>query len=247
MKLFYFPDGRPSEHPTTRDQAIEIKSLTYNDGEYCKDCGVRSTQYTKTGECKWCARMRTANLHNLLADNGLVWTDENGVRWGTPSKDKNQIIPEDEYQETVQLAELVRSDVNITTTNEPCKHVGHFGVKRLGSCYQCHLEKLKPSPRQAAIQAGETWYTPGIVCKKCGERALKNIHNGECKGCKPPKQSNDSAATMLMQLAPDMIVSRSESIEQGFTVYRTGKECINGHTGWRYVSTGNCIDCRKES
>lgn len=50
---------------------------------------------------------------------------------------------------------------------------------------------------------------------------------------------------MLMRDYPDTVVSKDEARDMGFKVYRTGEYCKRGHNGWRYVSTGNCIECIK--
>lgn len=53
-------------------------------------------------------------------------------------------------------------------------------------CVQCGIKKERQlSERQLAIKKGEDWYMPDTRCKKCGERALKRVNNGQCKGCKP--------------------------------------------------------------
>lgn len=39
-------------------------------------------------------------------------------------------------------------------------------------------------PRQAAIAAGERWYTPDTPCRHCGTLAPRYVANGMCKGCR---------------------------------------------------------------
>jgi len=39
------------------------------------------------------------------------------------------------------------------------------------------------------------------------------------------------------------ILSRSDAIAKGKTVFFTGKVCRNGHTDYRYTSTGHCLEC----
>lgn len=40
-------------------------------------------------------------------------------------------------------------------------------------------------------------------------------------------------------------LSRADARLAGLTYYQTGKPCVHGHTGDRYVSTGNCAECIK--
>lgn len=43
------------------------------------------------------------------------------------------------------------------------------------------------------------------------------------------------------------IISRADAKRRGDKYYFTGKACINGHSAWRYVSTGGCSHCIAES
>lgn len=39
------------------------------------------------------------------------------------------------------------------------------------------------------------------------------------------------------------VISRSDAIKEGKSVYYTGKNCRNGHNDLRYVSNGTCLEC----
>jgi len=69
-----------------------------------------------------------------------------------------------------------------------------------------------------------------------------NVNTNSCSGC---KKDDDrlSASRIFAKDNPDFIMSRSDAKEFGFTLYRTGEYCKKGHNSWRYVSTGNCIQC----
>lgn len=47
----------------------------------------------------------------------------------------------------------------------------------------------------------------------------------------------------LMNGAPEMELSRAMASRYGVPVYRSGRPCPHGHTGWRYVSTASCVEC----
>lgn len=42
-----------------------------------------------------------------------------------------------------------------------------------------------------------------------------------------------------------MILTAEQAHTLGFTVYRTGKPCKYGHTGWRRLANTVCIECER--
>lgn len=250
MYKYKFPNGNPCRHPTTYEQACEVKARLYDDGQECPECRSRHhIKYTKTRACVSCSKLSAINLMHL--HKGIykyIWTDGDERHWAEPSPGHVVRIDDEDYDEMLGYCELVNSDHDFTITDQPCSTHGHYGIKRLGKCYQCQLKRKERTPRQKALHDGETWYMPNTDCPKCGQRALKNVHNGACQGCTPLRaEPVDNSTAVLMRENADMILSKEDAELVGLKVYRTGKECINGHTGWRYVSTGNCLDCRKES
>jgi hypothetical protein len=137
--------------------------------------------------------------------------------------------------------------------NEPCPNCGQLARRRVndGLCLGCNPgvtpRDIGGSPRQQAISDGKAWYTPTEPCKRCGQIAERRVDNGTCRGCqerrdKAPDQRR-TPATVLMESSPDLIISRDDARTLGMPVFRTGEPCKHGHEGFRYVSTGNCIDC----
>lgn len=119
-----------------------------------------------------------------------------------------------------------------------------------GGCLICREQRAQRlTPRQQAIAAGKAWYTPEKPCKVCGTRSPRRVVNGECQGCKPPKaglaDGRRTADSVLVESAPDLVMDREQARELGFKVFRTGRPCRRGHRGYRYVSTGGCIECKK--
>ena len=130
--------------------------------------------------------------------------------------------------------------------DSPCKRAGHIGLRSVsGECYFCKQERLAPSPRQQAIDNGSKWYTPDTPCKRCHTLAERHVDNGRCRSCED-SQARTTIDADLMRDQPNMVMTRSDARTMGFKVYRTGRPCNKGHEGWRYVSTGGCIDCLKE-
>jgi hypothetical protein len=42
-------------------------------------------------------------------------------------------------------------------------------------------------------------------------------------------------------------MNRHEALIAGLTTYNTGRPCAKGHTADRYASTGNCLECLRQS
>lgn len=132
------------------------------------------------------------------------------------------------------------------TPSVPCPDCGMLADRRVhdDQCSNCESSGRSMSPRQAAIASGDKWYIPDKPCKACGTKALRHVDNGRCQGCRAsPHTTGIDDASRVMHDIPDIVISRSDARLAGFTVYRTGRPCRHGHTGWRYVSTGGCIDC----
>lgn len=249
--MFYFPDGRPSKYPTCYEHGVEKRSKLYDDGEKCSICGM-TLRYTSTKSCFNCGRL-TAMSFKMLHDErtDLFDTDPDtgeGRFKVTPSMVFT--VDADTMQEMRELSDEIRGDNAYQVTGQPCKKGPHFGVKRLGTCYQCDIEKRRPSARQAALRAGLNWYMPEKPCKHCGEIAEKRVSDGKCSACFPADRRTRSERTetpdqVFMRENPDMVLGKEEAEMCGLKVYRTGNACRHGHTGWRYISTGNCIECLK--
>lgn len=147
----------------------------------------------------------------------------------------------------LNAAEASNAGVKCYLRPECCTVCGSPGVRTLaGDCHYCELRKGQLSPRQEAIKNGETWYTPITPCKKCGTLAERNVFNGGCTGCDPKlkEDQRETAESVMMREAPDLIISREDARAQDLKVYRTGNYCKNGHAGFRYVSTSGCIECK---
>lgn len=129
------------------------------------------------------------------------------------------------------------------TPVEPCKRCGQTAERSVsnGQCRGCRGAETT-SPRQQAMRDGENWYTPTTPCKYCGQIAERHVRNGQCRGCKPVSAPRTDPTLGL----PDTtVLSRQDAKTLGMKVFRTGRTCRYGHTGWRYVSTGGCRDCKR--
>lgn len=86
------------------------------------------------------------------------------------------------------------------------------------------------------------------ACKTAGHVGLK-ASNGRCYFCqaeKPArKRAEPSVNSILMRDCPDLILSIEDARAMGYSVYRTGKPCKEGHHGYRYVASRNCVECAR--
>lgn len=119
-----------------------------------------------------------------------------------------------------------------------------------GRCVTCQAGRRVPkparplSPRRLARRAGRRYYTPTEACPDCGQLAERDVGSNRCSGCAATAtDGRETETSRMMADCPDLVLGRADARALGLTVYRTGAACLNGHTGWRYVSTGGCIDC----
>jgi hypothetical protein len=137
-----------------------------------------------------------------------------------------------------------------------CTHGPHLRKTSIatGRCLDCeegakYFKALTRGPRAAARAAGERTYVPVEICPSCGLIAPRNVMTDACSGCKT-RRDDDGRRTpsqIFAEQFPDFIIDRESARGLGFTLFRTGEPCRRGHTGWRYVSTGNCLKCLRGS
>lgn len=134
-----------------------------------------------------------------------------------------------------------------------CTNGPHFRKTSIatGRCVECekdaaHFRSLTKGPRAIARAAGDRYYTPTEACPSCGTLADRHVVTNGCSGCRSATKAVDARRTpsqMFAEENPDFILTREGAKALGFTLFRTGEPCRRGHAGWRYVSTGNCLEC----
>lgn len=252
--IYRFNDGRPSRYPTSLEKALEVKSARYDDEIKCDRCKKYSVKITKTQKCAICARLDAITFYNLHVGSKHVWTDSvTGIHYTQPQASVDpHTINNETWSELKLLSEMARNDHDYTVSPDPCNAKGHIGLKYLGRCHLCVEDKKRPTPRQAAMMKGDKWYEPELKCVKCGTKSLRRVDNGACSGCLNIEvvdakiDRRETADSVMMRESPDMVLTRTDSIDMGFKVHRTGEPCRKGHHGWRYNSTGNCITCLRD-
>lgn len=212
--------------PLTKEEAIAENVGKYLPlGEACPKCGfVGSIAYVLSGLFGCCA------IQESIAECNKA------IRAGAP-------------QDPGTAHEMGLDYYWQPAPHSACGHPGKTTLK--GTCYVCEQDR-QDRPRQKAIAAGATWYDPkpGDLCAK-GHQARRRVSNGSCEQCeadareaKAGVSKKRTPSAQIMADCPDMILSRSDAVTLGFKVYRTGKKCTNGHSGWRYITTGGCLDCK---
>lgn len=131
--------------------------------------------------------------------------------------------------------------------NRPHLRKTHIHTER---CVECEdevkkLKALARGPRANARSLGYLTYIPINPCPNCGQIAERNVSTNACYGCKKD-DSRQSASRIFARDNPELIMTKDEAKSVGLTLYRTGEHCKNGHASWRYVSTGNCLECIKK-
>lgn len=98
----------------------------------------------------------------------------------------------------------------------------------------------------AASALGLTAYYKEMICRGGPHFVQPHIKTGRCVKCEQLRRAAEvesSPGRMLIQSQPDMVLPKDSAITMGFDVYRTGDPCRRGHRGWRYVSSGACLEC----
>lgn len=265
--MFYDDTGASSPYPFSREMAKRKHYKKYTYYKPCPECGGRE-RYVKNDKCVLCAEYDAADFFyyvtgvmsfNIIGPLSTHYPPDAKIFNRPPDRE----IPVSHRENIEKHADMVRVPRMIARFAEdairmglrhytapfPCEAAGHIGVMTLnGDCYFCEQERNNPSPRQAAKLAGEAWYMPTEGCKWCGKMALRRVANGECKGCledAPGVDLRRSETSIMMENAPDMVISREDARRLGLKVFRTGAPCRRGHTGFRWVSTGGCLACLK--
>lgn len=232
--------------PVGREQAIKFGTTKFIDVAGCDECRKVSPEfgqgpkarYLETGDCVGCY-----TRHAL--ESWQLW--EMGMPGGPDPFPKNA-------EDALKLG--MDWYYGSTDGTQVCDNGPHFRrtdvkTKKCLGCAEARerAKSLSRGPRAAARASGQTTYTPLDPCGKCGQRAPRNVATDVCRGCAIANGRPDapdlrkSASTILAETSPDMILDRDTARAFGLTLYRTGTACRKGHTGWRYVSTGNCFDC----
>ena len=104
---------------------------------------------------------------------------------------------------------------------------------------------------QQAYLRGLKVYRTSLRCKR-GHKGWRYVANSACLDCiKGVKESNQEYSEekrpeeIWMRSHNRAIITRNESIQSGFKLYKTSRPCKYGHLGFRRVVGGACVDCQR--
>lgn len=103
--------------------------------------------------------------------------------------------------------------------------------------------------RERARAANKQWYDTGEPCKN-NHIAPRSVATGKCRECTRAtsrkffsKQQPGPNAGQIQRAKK----AREEAIANGEIMYKSGKDCPNGHKNpWRYIIAYNCVECNSE-
>jgi hypothetical protein len=233
MKTFYkLSNGTIGPYPEGRPAAAGEHSRLYTDLKKCENC-KSLTFITASGRCVACMRDQIVVTYSLAFGHNVPVSVE-------PSS------------ETTEAVKLLKSGRDFELARQVCRGYGHVKLtnSKHPKCYFCETQTDKK--KQALLYDDECYLTRS-KCSGCDNVTMRKTVDSSCVNCGYLPGSNNAhrevqinATTEMMLSNPDMLISREEAKMAGLTVYRTGNYCKRGHNDWRYVSTGNCLECLKK-
>jgi len=237
-RAFKSKTGEYIPHPDDRNASARLRHRFYIAENKCEVCKHSSLRYTQNDNCIMCQRYKI-ELARLGEGAIIDWEGTIPEAIDTPEN----------YAEVRRATLLIESDpTRYVLHYDPCLTHGHVRVSdrvKHDKCVECtKLDK----PREQATLDGRDTYVSTSPCQGCQDITVRRTDDASCTACDYIPKSDSNVITpdaMLMRDTPDIVMSKDNARDMGFKVYRTGTTCKRGHTGWRYVSTGNCIDCIK--
>lgn len=234
-KCYKLSNGTLGPYPEGRGLAARSSNRLYTDLKKCKNC-KRITFITASGRCVSCMRDQIAAVY--MFDS--IPDDDESYRPAFNLPDDFEPIPE-----AHDAVKLLKSGQDLKLEKKVCVDYGHIRLTndKYRRCYFCETQRNK---QEQATLYGDEYYLTRSKCGGCANTTLRNTTDSSCVDCGHVPQTRDgclSPTSKMMLSNPDMIITRDDARDVDMTVYRTGEKCRRGHVGWRYVSTGNCIEC----
>ena len=131
----------------------------------------------------------------------------------------------------------------------PCPDCGSPGLRHSNDlCAFCSVEY---PDRNRAHRAGLAFWRPRTMrCRDCDAHTFRSVKTGRCVACGGDPLSWRSPLLSFtdrhfIERQPDAILTRATAIDRGRSIYRSGEPCQHGHRAYRYVETGECLECLK--
>lgn len=234
--MFRLSTGTWSPDPEGRPKAAVLGKRRYATPKMCPTCKTCQTRITASGRCTACMLIITDMVRHFLT------IDETSESITIQPEIFNNQTPTWDAKEAFLL--LKDSD-EFTLHAQPCKQYAHVRITS-DKHHKCYFCETNSNAQEQADKEGNDKYVTRSKCGGCGDTALRHTSDSSCTECGYlPKRATGSKSEIaqFMEDNADMELSKEDAELVDMKIYRTGKPCSKGHTGWRYVSTGNCIDC----
>lgn len=236
-RYYKLSNGTLGPFPEGRIAAARASSRVYTDLSGCKNC-KSVTFITASGRCVACMRDQIAAVYMFIS-----------IPEGDKSYRPAFNLPEnfEPIKEAHEAVKLLKSDEGFKLGKEVCADYGHIKLTN-DKHHRCYFCETQGNKQEQAKQNEQEHYLTRSKCGGCGVMTLRNTVDASCVDCghlPGSRKGSVSPTTQMMLDNPDMVISRDDAIDLDMVVYRTGEKCKHGHTGWRYVTTGNCIPCMR--
>ena len=243
QRAFKSKTGQWIPHPDDRNVSAKMRHRFYISDEKCQICKNSSLRFTKSDNCMMCQRYKIELVR--LGDADLT-------TW--PSTIPEGLNNPKDLAEVRAMIAVLRDESRYMLNYEPCSQHGHIVLSDVSNGVKCLQCESTLTPIQQALKDGKPDYLSTSPCMGCGNVTFRKVDTKECIACgytphvaihdeHSNKDNRATSDTIMMREAPDLVISKEDAEAYGLKVYRTGELCRRGHYGWRYISTGNCIDC----
>lgn len=195
----------------------------------CNTCGTPHPTYYSDGKCFSCVNIKVGKWRDsmLILGGGEPYVDDS-----------------DHLHTEIPLNPNVAKNLGLEYyyTGKACKvgkHPRKEPVDGRRRCLNC------VNPRADARRDKAKTYHPATPCEVC-QTSERRTQDNECIQClKSALDGRVTASGQFQRANPDLILTKDGARMIGLKVYRTGRPCFRGHEGYRYLSTGTCIQCVK--
>jgi len=251
--------GELSPVPWDKDEALALNVGRYMIDEKCHECKRQPiARYVDSNECVQCADTQSREDWRLY-QQGMPGRPE-----PFPTTLSEAVKFQVNYYYTPRLCKgghhFIKKHIKTGKCLTCLENNKHARSDTITNTFMKDNRDLIIDKNTAASM-GLTVFRTGRPCRR-GHVGWRYVNGSACLSCMRPGSyplpstpvpdssggKMDARTTISRQFAinnPDMIIDKVAAKALGLTLYRTGKPCNREHYGWRYVSTNNCVECRK--
>jgi hypothetical protein len=236
--------GQQFTLPTDRNEAVRLGKRRYMDEDGCTTCKDRDPPPNNSApKCRYVVKSACFGCTHLLLGAAYTLWQDSEIPLQCMGVSRPDPFPTTAAQALHQGVDWYYPGVCM---NGP--HLLRLSLTT-GRCTACAdeaaaLRDERRSPRAIARAAGQLHYMPNEPCTNCWTLALHSVASNACTNCSS-KPMGETPETEIRRSNPGLILSLADAEVLGLRIYRTGKPCGKGHTGFRYVKGGACIECKE--